>query len=136
MIFRVTHAFRHRLLGHVALLPGDYTEAQLTARYPGLPQDLIANRRGDWLDAEGVELVSVEVVAVTNDEATIELVAGEDDVKESEWKATYLTDYSAMSVDELTAYAVSLGIYDDIEGSGANGNILKADLVAAFEDRS
>jgi hypothetical protein len=41
-------------------------------------------------------------------------------------------DYESQSVEELEAEAKQRGIYDDIEGTGANGNVVKADLVKAL----
>ena len=38
-----------------------------------------------------------------------------------------------MSKDELTAEAEARGIYDDIVGTGANGNILVENLISALE---
>lgn len=46
---------------------------------------------------------------------------------------TELEDYSVWTVDQLTDRAQEIGIYDDIEGTGSNGSILKSDLVAALE---
>lgn len=40
------------------------------------------------------------------------------------------------SKDELVAVAQQLGVYDDIEGTGANGNVLKEDIVKALEAAS
>jgi hypothetical protein len=41
-------------------------------------------------------------------------------------------DYESQSAEQLEAEAKQRGIYDDIEGTGANGNVVKADLVKAL----
>jgi hypothetical protein len=43
-------------------------------------------------------------------------------------------DYGSWDVDDLESKAKELGVYDDIEGTGANGNVVKADLVKALSD--
>lgn len=40
------------------------------------------------------------------------------------------------SKEQLVAVAQQLGVYDDIEGTGANGNVLKEDIVKALEAAS
>ena len=42
------------------------------------------------------------------------------------------TDYNDQSVDDLQAEADSRGL--TVEGTGANGNVLKADLMTALEE--
>lgn len=43
-----------------------------------------------------------------------------------------IVDYAAMKVPDLVEEAMKRGIYDGIEGSGKDGNVVRDDLVAAL----
>lgn len=126
-IFRVTEPYRSGRLGHLLIEPGDYTEAQLTRHYADLSGDLLRQGRGHWLEAaragwpDPTQLPTGDI-PLNQDEPAVE--------------PDEPLDYEAMTRDELEVYAEQIGFdLTAIAGTGANGNVVKADIVRALQNR-
>lgn len=90
---------------------------------------VLTRSRGNVQEAEvdGIRLSQGgEPVELTDDQLKRLRAAG---AKVSEQEAE---DYSALSKDDLEKEAASRGL--EVEGSGADGNVVKDDLVSALEE--
>ncbi len=114
---RVTHDYRGFNTGERSIWPGEYDSAD--PKLFGLAHYLLDNGHAVAVEAGDVPPTEAVVESETVEDTVIEMVTE--------------PDYAAWPVDELEGYAKAVGIYESIEGSGANGNVLKADLIAAVE---
>lgn len=112
------------------ILPGEYAvdDPQLC----GLASFLVESGQAEWVDDAAPEVVIASNVGQLDSDS----IPHDDEAEEPADTVAPDSplDLNAMTVDELEAYAISIGIdLDAIEGSGAGGRVLKADLIAAIE---
>lgn len=133
MRIRVTKEFRGRRTKEQWIRPGDYDESD-PALY-GLAQTLVDEKRAVWLGDDGAEIphggneVPAQPVIVEqyelSDGRTVDVFTGDTPPPFPD-----PNDYEAWTVDDLRAEVSRRGIdLVDIDGTGANGRIVKDDLI-------
>lgn len=111
MKLRLPNHYRGVRSNMVLIPPGDYTEDTMN---PTLMRYLVDTDHAEWLvKPEGEAAEALDEEALTEESfAALE----------------------SLGRDELEAIAGELGIViENIDGSGANGNVLKADLIEAIK---
>lgn len=118
-MIRVLHNYGGQPTGFRRIPAGDYADNDPTLL--GLGSYLTKNGHAVYVpDTAVAEPVSAPV---TEPEPETEIVA-----------STRQHVLSDMTVDELEALAQDYGIYEDIEGNGTGGRVLKGDLINAIAE--
>lgn len=95
----------------------------------------MASKRATAIKQEEKQNELAERLAVIeHNQALIMSALGIETIPGVEEETVEPVDYSAMSVSDLVEVAMEYDIYDGIIGTGKDGNIVKADLVAALTE--
>lgn len=131
MNIRLKHEYRGWKSKERLIPAGDYDEND--ERLFGIAQYLVDTGLAVYVDENPAALIEPEAETFIDmysyDTPDFEQLPRGDDTEPLDGDGNTL-DYDDMTVDELRAECTARGIdLDDMDGSGANGNLLKADLV-------